>query len=190
MAPVNAPSRLKKPCCTDLILTSCLVQSGVECLLHSQEPVSPGAAPSAMWSRMKALCQNCWVSKHSPGSSTYTFCPLWCPFFGRKAEVCLMCGAWQSFIPLSCRTCPMQATAPPPACQSKQLKTNLRITGCYSPSTRLLQGALSADFCHPAAAQNISQSPSVPPFPSHRMCRHVRWSHRTCAFDFFTLRPD
>lgn len=48
----------------------------LELVVPSQVPVKPApvcVCVCVMWSRMKALCQDCLISKHSAGSSTHTF---------------------------------------------------------------------------------------------------------------------
>lgn len=70
-------------------------------VVPSQVAVRPGPVWSVMWSRMKALCQNCLVSKHSTGSSTHTVPRLLMLVLGLHRCVCVcFMHAWPADIHL------------------------------------------------------------------------------------------
>lgn len=133
-----------------------------------------------MWSRMKALCQNCLVSKHSPGSSTHTFSHLLMLVLGLHRCVCFM-HAWLADIHL----CELPGLSVRPQYELLAAKSTTLITTLpfqhysmfYSTSTMPLPLALSLSlhFYHPGAVQE--HFPEFISFlvSSHRIYRDLQW---------------
>lgn len=141
-------------------------------VLPSQVPVKPGPVESVMWSRMKALCQSCLVSKHSAGSSTHTSPRLLMLVLGLHRCVCFM-HAWPADIHLcelpsrsrTGRSTGAPLPDPPPYRRS--------ITACFIPFQLVLylRHSLSVLLYHPGQFRDISQSSLASWFSSHVVYR-------------------
>lgn len=100
-----------------------------------------------MWSRMKALCQNCLVSKHSAGSDTRAHArthtlPLLFDGCFRLTQMCVLCMLGrQIYISASCPVC--QATPWAHACQVHHFNNYLTVSLLHYVLFRFNYGSTS-----------------------------------------------